>query len=64
MMSSWRSRNAGSVRGDYIQAVEQVFAKLTILGHFVEVEVGRREDAHIRLAGLRVANAFVHLVPG
>lgn len=45
-MSSSRSRS-GEMNGNDVDPVEQVLAKLSVCDHFVQVLVGRGDDAHV-----------------
>ncbi|MNF17523.1 hypothetical protein D3C80_2210760 [compost metagenome] len=47
------------MQGDDVQAVEQVFTEAAFADHFFQVQVGRREDAHIGASGDRVAYPLI-----
>ena len=47
------------MQGDDVQAVEQVFTEAAFADHFFQVQVGRREDAHIGASGDWVAYPLI-----
>jgi hypothetical protein len=57
-MSSLRSRSAGSLHWNDIQAIEEILSKRSVGDHSREIRIGRRNDADVYLDRLRVADAL------
>ena len=53
-MSSLRSRSGGTMKVDYVQAIEEVLAKEPLGHHHFEVAIRRSNDAHVDCASVSV----------
>ena len=47
---------------DHVDAVQQILAEQSVPDHFLQIAIGRRDNAHIGAACDRIANPFVFAV--